>query len=749
MKVLKTKKCRTLLAVLLAFVIAFGSGDFHIDVYAYTARAAVVTCDPGYTVTFREGPSTSTTALGKLNPETPVTVIDETNASDGWMWYKVQYNSQTGYIRSDLIRFTGGEVSTAGQTGVVNGITVNVRDRAGTSGTNVLCVVNPGQAVEIIGQTTVGSDLWYNINLTLNGAAYTGWIFAEYVTVTTSSNAPVTDGDFSQQMLNAGFPASYVPALAQLHANHPNWTFQPVKTGLDWNTVIANESVIGRNLIQNSFDDSRKSTASGAYNWNTNTWSVYDGKVWVAANSKYIAYCMDPRNFLNETYIFMFEGLSYSSTHSLSGVNSILNGTFMANNVTDTDGSTLNYAQTLMNIGKAVGVSPYHLASRLRQEQGSGNSGLISGKYPGYQGYFNYFNFGAYSTSTGTVEQNGLAYAKKEGWNSRYKSIYGGAQKIGASYIAKGQDTIYFEKFDVINRPAYMHQYMTNVMAPMSEAQNAAKGYSDKNQAFNFRIPVYNNMPESAVGYSDTGNPNNYLKSLSVSGVNLTPTFTGATTNYSVVVGAGVSSVSIAASPVAGTSSVSGAGTVNLNTGNNVFKVNCKAQNGDVKTYTINIARQAASGSGSTGNSGNTGNDGSYSVTSSTYSIGTYVTGVQPGTQASTLLQGMKASGCTMKVLTSGGNENTGVVGTGNKLALYVDGILKKTYDIVIYGDVNGDGAISMPDLIRMNRYILDMTQLTGPYLEAGDVNRKQDGVNMPDLIKINRYILDQSTITQ
>lgn len=744
MKLFKSKKSRTLLAVLLAFVIAFGSGDFHIEVYAYTARAAVVTCDPGYTVTFRKGPSTSTTALEKLNPETPVTVIDETNASDGWLWYKVEYKSQTGYIRSDLIRFTGGEVSTAAQTGVVNGITVNVRDRAGTSGTKVLCVVNPGQAVEIIGQTTEGNDLWYNVNLTLSGKSYTGWIFAEFVTVNSTSDAPVTDGDFSQQMLNAGFPASYIPALAQLHANHPNWTFQPVKTGLDWNTVISEESKIGRNLIQNSFDDSRKSTASGAYNWNTNTWAIYDGKVWVAANSNYISYCMDPRNFLNETYIFMFEGLSYSNTHSLSGVNSILSGTFMANNVTDTDGSTLNYAQTLMNIGKAVGVSPYHLASRLRQEQGSGKSGLISGNYPGYQGYFNYFNFGAYSTSAGTVEQNGLAYAKRQGWNSRYKSIYGGAQMIGSSYIAKGQDTIYFEKFNVVNTNSlYGHQYMTNVMAPMSESINAAKGYSDKNQAFNFRIPVYNNMPASAVGYSDTGNPNNYLKSLSVSGVNLTPTFTGATTNYSVVVGSGVSSVTIAASPIASTSSVSGIGNVSLKTGNNVFNINCTAQNGDVKTYTINIARQAAAD--------NTGSDNnnSYSVTSSVYTIGTYVTGIQPKTNASAFLSNMNASGCTMKVLSSNGNENTGIVGTGNKLAIYVNGELKKVYDIVIYGDVSGDGAISMSDLVKINRHLLGISRLAGINLEAGDSNRRGDGVSMSDLVIVNRHILGLTRITQ
>ena len=49
---------------------------------------------------------------------------------------------------------------------------------------------------------------------------------------------------------------------------------------------------------------------------------------------------------------------------------------------------------------------------------------------------------------------------------------------------------------------------MTNVQAAMSEGTNMGKAYTDKNQAFVFRIPVYQNMPESAVTFADKGNPN-------------------------------------------------------------------------------------------------------------------------------------------------------------------------------------------------------------------------------------------------
>ena len=52
------------------------------------------------------------------------------------------------------------------------------------------------------------------------------------------------------------------------------------------------------------------------YKRQTNVWTVYDGSSWVGANSKYIAYYLDPRNFLNETDIFQFESLSFSKVQT-------------------------------------------------------------------------------------------------------------------------------------------------------------------------------------------------------------------------------------------------------------------------------------------------------------------------------------------------------------------------------------------------------------------------------------------------
>ena len=321
--------------------------------------------------------------------------------------------------------------------------------------------------------------------------------------------ADTKDTQFESQMKAAGFPTSYLDSLSALHKKYPNWQFEAVSTGLNWDDVIKNESKNGVNLVPKSGNDSTKSTASGAYDWTTNTWTIYDGSSWVAASSTYIAYYMDPRNFLNDTDIFQFESLSYSKSQTRAGVSAILAGTFMAKEIEDADGTTLNYADAFMKIGETRKISPYHLASRVRQEQGTGGtSSLISGTYSGYEGYYNYFNFGASGVGSAAVIKNGLAYAKSKGWDTRYKSLDGGAQLLAKNYISVGQDTLYFQKFNVVNASnLYGHQYMSNLTAAYTEGRKLGQGYTDKQQAFVFRIPVYTSMPDQASAFTATGNP--------------------------------------------------------------------------------------------------------------------------------------------------------------------------------------------------------------------------------------------------
>lgn len=552
--------------------------------------------------------------------------------------------------------------------------------------------------------------------------------------------AASADAAFSTQMKQAGFPDSYIDSLASLHNAYPQWQFEAVQTGLDWNTVIEKESKNGVNLVPKSGDDARKSTASGAYDWFTNTWTIYDGSSWVAANPGYIAYYMDPRNFLNETDVFQFESLSYSDCHTREGVASILSGTFMENCVEDADGTTLDYTEAFMKIGSETGVSPYHLASRVRQEQGlKGTSSLISGTYKGYEGYYNYFNVGAAGVTSTQVIQKGLSYAKNAGWDTRYKALRGGAQILAKNYIAVGQDTLYFQKFNVVNKKnLYGHQYMANLTAAYTEGRKLGQGYQDKQQAFVFRIPVYENMPAEAVAFTATGNPNNYLKTLTVSGQKLTPGFSGSTTKYSIVVEDTIESIKISATPVASTSKVTGTGTKTLKTGTNTISIKCKSASGSTKTYKITVVRKEAEKVSGV-------------PSSKTYNVGdTVITGVAPGTAVDVFLKAMTAQGATMKLVGTDGRENTGAVATGNCLELY-DKNKKKlsSYTIVIYGDVNGDGEINELDLVQLNQHIMGQQQLSGCYLLAANVNRQDDGVNVLDLVHMNQSLQGQKSIQQ
>lgn len=552
--------------------------------------------------------------------------------------------------------------------------------------------------------------------------------------------ADTKDTAFEAQMKAAGFPATYLASLTALHKKYPNWQFEAVSTGLNWDDVIKNESKNGVNLVSKSGDDSTKSTASGAYDWTTNTWTIYDGSSWVAASSTYIAYYMDPRNFLNDTDIFQFESLSYSKSQTKEGVAAILAGTFMAKDVKDADGTTLNYADAFMTIGKNRKVSPYHLASRVRQEQGTaGTSSMISGTYKGYEGYYNYFNFGAAGVGSTAVIQNGLAYAKSKGWDTRYKSLDGGAQLLTKNYISVGQDTLYFQKFNVVNASnLYGHQYMTNLTAAYTEGKKLGQGYTDKQQAFVFRIPVYQSMPEQVSSFTATGNPNNYLKTFAVTGQTLTPAFNGETTKYSLVVDNSVSSIKVSATAVAATSTVSGTGTVNLNVGSNTVSVKCKSQSGVSRTYKLTVVRQE-------------GQQVSSVPTSKTYTVGSkYITGIQPGTKAATVIKNLTATGATIKLVGADGKSKSTAAATGDSIQLYdSNGKKLSTYTIVIYGDVNGDGEINVLDMIKVNRHVLGLSKLTGSYLEAGDANRAKDGVNVLDMIYINRHSLGLATIKQ
>ncbi len=320
----------------------------------------------------------------------------------------------------------------------------------------------------------------------------------------------------------SAFPASYQVYLKQLNKSHPTWTFTALNTGLDWNTVVKNQShevSLVRSAVPSSYEKIWK-----YYNSSGNVNSIETG--WVTASKLAVGYTMDPRRYLNEMQMFQFETLNYnSSLQNEAGVEKIFYGTLMyqktvsykddkGNTITPTPNKT--YAKLVMEAASKYNVSPYHLASRIRQETSCDiiSNTSICGTVKDYEGLYNYFNIGATGGASPAI--SGLAYARNEGWTTPALAIDGGANFIASKYISKGQYTGYLQKFNVnpdSDYALYTHQYMQNILAPAGEAistYNAYKEMGIMNTPFNFVIPVYTNMPTSPVDIY-VSNPNDYI----------------------------------------------------------------------------------------------------------------------------------------------------------------------------------------------------------------------------------------------
>ena len=339
----------------------------------------------------------------------------------------------------------------------------------------------------------------------------------------------------------SGFPASYQDKLRALQDRYPDWVFTPVITNLNWDTVIAEESKSNKCTIQQSVDEALRDPAPGTYD-----------PGWQKASKQADAYFIDPRNFLTPTRIFQFEQLAFNaSVHTQQGVEGVMKGTFMENKLIsyyDAQGTLYQtdklYSRAVIEAGYVSGVSPYYIVSKIRQEIGvSGDSPSISGKYPGYEGLYNFFNIGA-SDGDDNIAR-GLAYAKggsagltsySRPWTDPMKSITGGAQNIAGRYISKGQNTVYYQRFNVSPEASYAHythQYMTNVAGAAAEAYNTYTAYESVGQMGlrkEFLIPVYNNMPD--LNTSITINTATHRGICTGSGVNVR---TGPATSYASV----------------------------------------------------------------------------------------------------------------------------------------------------------------------------------------------------------------------
>ena len=425
----------------------------------------------------------------------------------------------------------------------INGTTVRVRSLPSTSGT-ILGTYDNGQRFALktneLSKDQGGgceSGYWYQVNHNNT----TGYICTAFAVIV--SDTPVVISGEAKTACEAdlkakGFPETYWNSLCSLKAKYPNWDFKAIQTGYDFAAAVQAESC--KCSIYNSSTNQNKGYTDGTCG------KAYDSG-YTGASSTAVAYYMNPLNFLNEKSIFMFES-NYTNS-SLQGyyanaAKSIIpTSTYFVTQIP----SIYTY---ISNAASQSNVSATAIAARIKQEMGSGDlgkavapdntrlfscmSGNYSTRYPdtvakigNVNNYYNFFNIAASDGSN--VTQKSLIYAKNHGWGGsgnkdqdRQTAMTGGAQWIYKWYTNAGQQTIYFNKFNVnpnSSSSRFAHQYMTNVDAPYSESLLVYSGYSSTgslNAYHEFFIPVYGNLgavitntPGGATG--DTNNDNTNL----------------------------------------------------------------------------------------------------------------------------------------------------------------------------------------------------------------------------------------------
>ena len=226
----------------------------------------------------------------------------------------------------------------------VNATALNVRSTPGTTG-SVVKKLAYGAAVTVVSETA-GSDgkTWYKIQFSSGSGTQEGYVRSDYIKFPVSYSY---DSTFENYLNSQGFPESYKVSLRTLHTEHPTWVFQAQKTGLNWSDVMAAEGAVGTNLVSKSSISSWKSTEYGAYDWNTGIWTGFDGSSWVAASKDIVAYYMDPRNFLNDTYVFQFLHHAYdSNAQTREGLTSLITGTFLEKTPESTTAATQSVQET-------------------------------------------------------------------------------------------------------------------------------------------------------------------------------------------------------------------------------------------------------------------------------------------------------------------------------------------------------------------------------------------------------------------
>ena len=431
----------------------------------------------------------------KENTVVPQVKYSSHNATNGWTSYVKNGNtsgSENNAIKLDAIKIALENSETASikykvhiqEVGWTNEVQNN--EQAGTGES-----VNGIEAIQMQVSGLSGYSIEYRVYVI--GKGWQDWACDGEIAGTTGKSLQVsaiqirikikTDNNRSNfSGINTSKYKGYKEALQKLQQQHPNWTIKLVYTGLKWDDVLDAEQ--GRDSKGEPF-----SLTQEKENWrDSSDNNSYQGE-WYKASREAIAYMMDPRNSLDQYYVFQFQNLARSSNETVQKVSTMTNGTYLQ-----------NYSSTLVNASQNYNVSAFHLASRMLMEQGTSGWSINGYSYKGRMVY-NYANIGATGNTIEDIMTSGAKYAYENKWFSPEFCINGTAQWIYNNYLSNGQNTKYFEKYNVVKPPFYTHQYMQNIRAANDEGYNTAKSLEKNgllNSSYEFLIPVYEEMPDTA-----------------------------------------------------------------------------------------------------------------------------------------------------------------------------------------------------------------------------------------------------------
>ena len=720
--------------------------------FPFIINASVSAEITGDTVYLRSGPGTNYSKLATMYKGYSITLPDKTlyegkDCSQGW--YKATYGSKTGYVCSKYVTFqtTATAINTESFTARISSNNIKCRSGASTS-KSVQDTLSLGVNVRILETINTNNsgctgEKWYKV-LYYNNKV--GYVCANYVYKREA--VTLSDAEYAQELKAKGFPDSYIPYLTHLHNKYPNWVFQAKKTNLDFNYAVTKEQ--GVNYMQ---------TTNNAYRTST---TPAEGSSWFKVNRGVIAFYMDPRNWLTEGRIFQFEKLDYDDAFE-SQYPRLVKTVFGSGKL-----SADKYTIPIYTMGKKYGVSPLHLASRIRLEVGVNGSGSTSGgefTYKGvtYSGYYNFYNIGAYEQTIDGVKYSavtmGLVTAMNNGWDTIEKAIEYGARFIANGYVTEGQGTIYYQKFNVnpnTTSTKFSHQYMTNIQAPVTEGNQTYSSYKSGgilSESFIFEIPVYNNMPDytSLPDSYNLGEDSDYLSSLEVEGYTIN--FSKNIQRYIVHVSEDTTSVNISATPMVEEGVVAGTGEFAIPGQNATATITVTTNT--TRKYTIFFVKPEPEPTPDPDpvtpdpdptpdpNEPEVPADDRQIIVNAGYKLkDSYVYNFGLGNTVQTVLEKINNQNATITDK-SDNNKTSGKIATGDKIK-----INNSTFTVIIYGDVNGDGEITILDLSLIQMHLLKKQSLKNAYLVAADAS-KNNTVDILDLSLVQMHLLKKQTISQ